>query len=133
MQELLIMAKTVWGEARGESTEGQIAVAWVIKNRAMNPKWWGRTIEEVCLKKYQFSCWLESDPNRAKMDKLTEEDLKEQIEVCQSVLDDEVSDPTQGANHYHVKGLLPSWVRNEEDDSIKQPIVIIGNHSFYRF
>jgi len=82
MSELITMAKTVWGEARGESVKGQIAVAWVIKNRADNPRWWGKTIEEVCLKKYQFSCWLESDPNKAKMDKLTEEDLKDQIEIC---------------------------------------------------
>lgn len=132
MSEIITMAKTVWGEARGESVKGQIAVAWVIKNRADNPKWWGKTIEEVCLKKYQFSCWLESDPNRAKMDKLTEEDLKEQIEICQSVLDEKVADPTDGANHYHTTGILPSWVRND-DDTIKQPIATIGNHLFYRF
>lgn len=133
MSELITMAKTVWGEARGESVKGQIAVAWVIKNRADNPRWWGKTIEEVCLKKYQFSCWLESDPNKAKMDKLTEEDLKDQIEICQSVLDEKVSDPTDGANHYHTTGILPSWIRNDEDDTIKQPIATIGNHLFYRF
>jgi N-acetylmuramoyl-L-alanine amidase len=132
MSELITMAKTVWGEARGESVKGQIAVAWVIKNRADNPRWWGKTIEEVCLKKYQFSCWLESDPNKAKMDKLTEEDLKDQIEICQSVLDEKVSDPTDGANHYHTTGILPSWIRND-DDSFKQPIATIGNHLFYRF
>lgn len=132
MSEIITMAKTVWGEARGESVKGQIAVAWVIKNRADNPKWWGKTIEEVCLKKYQFSCWLESDPNRAKMDKLTEEDLQEQIEICQSVLDEKVTDPTDGANHYHTTGILPSWARND-DDTIKQPITTIGNHLFYRF
>jgi len=132
MSELITMAKTVWGEARGESVKGQIAVAWVIKNRADNPRWWGKTIEEVCLKKYQFSCWLESDPNKAKMDKLTEEDLKDQIEICQSVLNEQVADPTDGANHYHTTGILPSWIRND-DDSLKQPIATIGNHLFYRF
>ena len=28
-----VMAQTMWGEARGESSLGQEAVAWVIKNR----------------------------------------------------------------------------------------------------
>ena len=28
-----VMAQTIWGEARGESSLGQEAVAWVIKNR----------------------------------------------------------------------------------------------------
>jgi len=61
--ELDILAKTLWGEARGEGREGLIAVAWVIKNRADNPGWWGKSIELVCLKPYQFSCWNADDPN----------------------------------------------------------------------
>ena len=28
-----VMAQTIWGEARGEGSQGQKAVAWVIKNR----------------------------------------------------------------------------------------------------
>ena len=39
-----ILARTLWGEARGEGTAGQIAVAWTIRNRVFDGKtnsWWG--------------------------------------------------------------------------------------------
>jgi hypothetical protein len=39
-----ILARTLWGEARGEGLAGEIAVAWTIRNRVFdgNPKsWWG--------------------------------------------------------------------------------------------
>jgi hypothetical protein len=39
-----ILACTLWGEARGESLAGQIAVAWTIRNRVNDGKdrsWWG--------------------------------------------------------------------------------------------
>ena len=46
------LAKTIYGEARGECEQGRIAIACVIMNRVeksnkqKNP-WWGRTAEEV--------------------------------------------------------------------------------------
>ena len=62
--DLMIMAKTIWGEARGESHNGQVAVAWVIRNRAERGGWWGNTIREVCLKDQQFcSPLLETQPS----------------------------------------------------------------------
>ena len=72
--DLTIMAKTIWGEARGESQQGQEAVAWVIRNRAQRGGWWGNSIREVCLKDQQFSCWNNNDQNRAKMDALSSDD-----------------------------------------------------------
>ena len=72
--DLMIMAKTIWGEARGESYSGQVAVAWVIRNRAERGGWWGNTIREVCLKDQQFSCWNHNDCNRAQIDSLSPND-----------------------------------------------------------
>jgi len=63
-QNVEYMARTLWGEARGESEEGQVAVGHVIKNRVEKKTWYGKTIKDVCLKKWQFSCWNENDPNR---------------------------------------------------------------------
>ena len=40
MNDLDIMALTVWAEARGEPVDGQRAVAWVLRNRAAKPGWW---------------------------------------------------------------------------------------------
>jgi len=33
-----VLARTPWGEARGESTAGQVAVAWTIRNRVFDGK-----------------------------------------------------------------------------------------------
>lgn len=59
MTDREIFAKTVYGEARGEPEEGQIWVAWVIKNRARANKsyWGGSKIGDVCRKRLQFSSW----------------------------------------------------------------------------
>jgi len=57
-----LMALTIYGEARGESREGKIAVGSVILERVDHRQWDGTTIHEVCLMPYQFSCFLPSDP-----------------------------------------------------------------------
>src|SRR5688572_17412765 len=74
------MARTLYGEARGEPEAGQIAVAWVIRNRVTTdlrgdkkPDWWGEGVQGVCVNPSQFSCWRTDDPNRAKMLALREE------------------------------------------------------------
>lgn len=73
--DLEILALTLWGEARGEGTEGMEAVASVIVNRAKSGiKWWGQNVRQICLKPYQFSCWLKSDPNRQKLMGVTTQD-----------------------------------------------------------
>ncbi|MDY6408142.1 MAG: cell wall hydrolase [Pseudomonadota bacterium] len=65
--ETEILAKTLYGEARGEGISGLEAVANVILNRVKHPCWWGKSIQEVCLKPMQFSCWNTDDPNRKKL------------------------------------------------------------------
>ena len=72
--DLMIMAKTIWGEARGEGRNGQVAVAWVIRNRAERGGWFGNTIREVCLKDQQFSCWNNNDCNKRQIDGLSSND-----------------------------------------------------------
>lgn len=62
-----VMALTIYGEARGESTDGKIAVGSVILERVKHRKWDGETVKEVCFKKWQFSCYLENDPNYGKL------------------------------------------------------------------
>lgn len=126
--DLDTMARTLWGEARGESLEGKIGVAWVIKNRADNPKWWGHGISEVCKAPWQFSCWLEKDPNRQKLLAVTPKDemFRECLMVTAGVLSGNIPDPTSGANHYHAKSILPNWA------SGKEPTARLHNHLFYR-
>ena len=56
--DLFTLARTVYGEARGESDQGRAAVAHVVLNRFRSDKWFSAgTIEAVCRKPSQFSCW----------------------------------------------------------------------------
>lgn len=126
--DLDTMARTVWGEARGEGDAGIAAVAWVIKNRAAKPGWWGRTIKEVCLKKWQFSCWNADDPNSSKCAVLDEsnDSFRHIRDICRAVIEGTIPDLTGGATHYHAKSVHPSWA------ATALPCAVIGGHLFYK-
>ena len=53
-RETKIVAITILAEARGEGEAGMYAVGACIAQRAFERK---QTPTEVCLKKWQFSCW----------------------------------------------------------------------------
>ena len=93
-EDIDIMAKTMWGESRNQDTSGQIAVAYVIKNRAEARRWYGNTPKEVCLKDWQFSCWNEGDPNRNKMENLpiVDEVYLKMFALAHLVLEEKIKD-----------------------------------------
>ena len=130
MTALDIMARTVWGEARGEGEPGMVAVAWVIKNRSAKPGWWGDDVESVCRKPYQFSCWLAADPNSSKCAAVTPGDpyFAEALRISAAVLGGSIPDPTDGATSYCVTTLAPriAWTAG------KTPSAVIGHQTFYR-
>ncbi|WP_298374408.1 cell wall hydrolase [Azospirillum sp.] len=123
-----IIARTLWGEARGEGIAGMAAVAGVIANRVRSPRWWGKTVSTVCLKPYQFSCWLKGDPNRDKLLTVTEADRSYwlALEIADELEDGRLRDVTAGADHYHSTRVQPEWSRG------KTPVATIGVHRFYR-
>lgn len=123
------LARTIYGESRGEPYEGQVAVAWVVKNRAARPSWWGKTIEEVCFKPKQFSCWNHGDPNLDVIHAATPNvpNYLRAMGVAALVIMGDLPDPTQGATHYHSDGIrTPLWA-----ESLKHTVTI-GHHKFYR-
>ena len=126
--DLDVMARTIWGEARGEPLEGKVAVAWVIKNRADHPGWWGHGVANVCRQPWQFSCWNADDPNRAKLIGVTARDemFRESLMAAAGVLSGNLPDPTGGANHYHARGIAPNWAAGEV------PTVRLRHHLFYK-
>lgn len=60
-EEITMLAKTVWGEARGLSEYEQSLVVWCILNRFDNGKF-GSSIKEIITKPYQFQGYKESFP-----------------------------------------------------------------------
>lgn len=126
-QDLETAARTVYGEARGEPADGQLAVACVIVNRARKGGWWGDTLYKVCRRKWQFSVWNEGDPNRAKIEKASLAVLRPYFDHVLTALEvaGTDADPSMGACHYHTPSVAPRWARGH------RPAVTIGNHMFY--
>lgn len=124
------LARTIWGEARGEGYVGMAAVAAVILTRAAHPRWWGKDVQSVCTAPYQFSCWLQSDPNRGKLETVTASDP--QFAQAQEIAGRAIAgtlggNPTNGADSYYAAGTsIPSWAKK------RSPVAIIGRHRFYK-
>ena len=108
------MARTIYGEARGESIATRQAVAAVIVNRAENARWWGGSIVEVCQKPYQFSCWNSGDPNRPKIEAVTTDDpiFAECLQIAHDAVNHAYPDPSRNSDSYYDLSIpAPSWAR----------------------
>ena len=134
-REVELIAKTIWGEGRGESYQGKVAIGNVIVNRYKISKatrksdWWGNTIEQIILHPYQFSCHNHNDPNKAKIAKLTTADYhyRESLKIARGILSGTIKDNTRGATHYFAYRVVrPRWARSMRKTRR------IGNHDFYR-
>ncbi|MGF1609740.1 MAG: cell wall hydrolase [Kiloniellales bacterium] len=126
-QEVDIVARTIWGEARGEGNRGMQAVANVIANRAARPGWWGSDFISVCMKPYQFSAWNSNDPNSGKAARVTEADAQFRValDLAGKAVAGVLPDITGGATHYHTHAVSPGWA------SSLRKTADIGNHVFY--
>ncbi len=128
-EDIDLLARTIWGEARGEPLEGKVAVAHVILNRARIGGWWGDTIERVVLRRWQFSVWNRGDPNRPKMlvVDLSDSAFRDSMYAALGAVQERIPDNTEGATHYHATSITPPrWAPKLE------ATVTIGRHKFYR-
>lgn len=135
-----IVALTLWGEARAEPIQGIVAVGNVIANRTRHPtRRFGATWQDVCLRRWQFSCWIPEGgaANYERMEELVEETaqhhpLKDKVMrqcwwIARGIVDDLLMDVTKGANHYYATWIAePKWARGQT------PTVILGAHRFYK-
>lgn len=130
-----VLARTLWGEARGEPDThvAMSAVAHVVLNRLRKQTWWGRNITEVCRKRYQFSCWNPGDPNLTNLLALKRGEPLFEIAIdvaeCAAAAPCRLSDdPTNGATHYYADTLrtVPSWAQG------RSYCARIGHHLFFR-
>lgn len=142
------VALTLYGECDGEGPEGQVAVVWVLRNRAARGLG-GTTLKAVCLAPKQFTCWYPQSThehaNTRRMLALAERlvapaagpvipiALAQIWAIVGKVLGNEIPDPTKHADHYltrHAYSLLllnpDHWVHRCE------VTVTIGQHVFLR-
>ena len=130
-QNTTILAKTIYGEARGEyknsGVNSLIAIGNVVMNRSLKS---GKAIAEECLKNKQFSCWNKNDPNYKLLQNIGIGDKIYQIclDVASGIVNLEQEDITNGADHYYSRIMKapPYWALE------KNPTIVIGNHIFFR-
>jgi Cell Wall Hydrolase/Trypsin-like peptidase domain len=123
-----VIAATLWGEARNQDDQGMRAVACVIANRARTRYRRCQSAREVCLDRWQFSCWNEADPNRPKMLTVARKPdpaFQRGLALADELLAKGLTDITRGARHYHTSRIRPSWALG------KTPCATVGDHFFY--
>lgn len=117
-EELMLLARIIHAEARGESFEGQVAIGAVILNRLASPHF-PKTIQDVIFQKnkkvYQFSPVGDGSINM----KPDEEAVQAAVQALSG------RDPTGGALFFYNPDLSSDqWIRT-------LPVITrIGNHVF---
>jgi hypothetical protein len=158
-EDVEVLARTVWAEARGESLAGQIAVAFTAVHRARIARGWREqrgtphphfgdgTVASACLAPEQYSCWNGvTDFRRADLaDRLEQPEFQTALYVALAVLQRLVSDVLPDSTHYFspsrqaAEGARePVWVTGRTGGRADQPaikparfIASVGNHLFY--
>ena len=132
-----LLARMIFGEARGESYTEKVAVGFTAVNRANDGKRWnGETVRESILAPYQYSCFNSNDENR---DKLMDPQIYDAsafyncLDVARDILSGNVEDPTNGATHYFNPELAsPSWASKIERIGKIETEQGLSRHEFYR-
>ena len=115
LSNLEALTRVVYGEARGESDKGKIAVAWTVKNRASKS---GKSIAYEATKPSQFCCYS---------GEMKETKAKEKCEkIAKETINGENTDPTGGATFFYSGDNVPSWAKD------KKSCAEIGGHKFFK-
>lgn len=137
LSALDLLALTIYGEARGETHDGRIAVANVVRNRLKTHRW-GASYERVCLAPMQFSCWSPHGgvSNFRHLQELaltivtgpapTDPVLAACYQIAADIQSGVTPDTVHGATFYFVTdSKIPTWAIGEV------PVCVIGKHSFF--
>ena len=132
-----LAALTIFGEARGESRDGRIAVGAVIMERVEHREWDGDTVHEVCLMPYQFSCYLPNDPNFKELTRIADTwdeffpksvTLRQCYDIACGLLAGSIERNVKGALQYvnpKAVKVMPEWTKT------MKLVAAIGHHVFY--
>jgi spore germination cell wall hydrolase CwlJ-like protein len=118
------LTQALYFEARGEGLEGQIAVAEVILNRVDSPLY-PRTVCSVVKQRGGGGCQFSYVcDGRTRMREADAADRAGRI--ARAMLDGAPRLLTDGATHFHTRGVRPSWSKRFARTAS------IGSHLFYR-
>ena len=106
MSDVDILARTIYGEARGEGLIGQQAVANVVLNRMsladQHPHFGDGTATAACQDPWQFSCWNKNDPNSKILYNVKSDDkiFTQCLQIASDALNGLLADCTNGATYF---------------------------------
>lgn len=128
-EEVLYLARTLWGEARSETSRSMADVAYVILERRMM-KSYPNSVKGVVLQRLQFSCWNKGNPNRsgmlARTHDSTDPHFQRALRVAKQVMLGQIANEAPGAAWYHSYKIRVAWA-----DTLV-PVLIRGGHIFYK-
>ena len=112
-EDLLTLARTIYGEARGEPPAGRAAVAHVVMNWLRVRFRGDDTVTKVCRSRLQFSCWNLNDPNCRIIEGIrpgANQVFDQCCDTADQVMKGQLADNTGGAKHYYsVEIARPNW------------------------
>jgi spore germination cell wall hydrolase CwlJ-like protein len=118
--DMKCLAGAVYFEAKGESLEGQLAVARVIINRAKS----GRFASSLCGVVYQPSQFSFVRGRGMPPIRTESRDWREAVAIAQIAAQDEWDSLAEGALYFHARRVTPGWGKTK--------LASIDNHIFYR-
>lgn len=114
------LAGAVYFESKGESLEGQLAVARVIINRVKS----GRFADSVCGVVFQPSQFSFVRGNNMPAVREHSRSWREAVAIAQIAMNDSWDSLAEGALYFHARRVSPGWG--------KPKLASIDNHIFYR-
>ena len=118
--DMKCLAGAVYFESKGESLEGQLAVARVIINRAKS----GRFADSLCGVIYQPGQFSFVHGNGMPSIRMGSESWREAVAIAQIAMEDGWNSKAEGALYFHARRVSPGWG--------KRQLAAIDNHIFYR-
>lgn len=120
--DMRCLASAIYYEARGESLEGQLAVAQVILNRAANDRW----PDDICGVVYQSGQFSFTFDGRPDIPAVKGPTWKRAEAIAIIAVGQGWQDVTDKATFFHATYVKPGWRR------VKEQTRRIGGHVFYR-
>lgn len=121
-RQVTCLAQNIYHEARGESFEGQTAIAYVTLNRVQAENW-GDTICDVVYEPHQFSWTSRKDLQKIQDPAAFENAMMAAVNAIAGVS----KDPTNGATYYfNHSRVRPVWAKD------MRTTAVIGGHTFKR-
>jgi len=116
-----LLARLIYGEARGEFPKMKRAIGDVVINRKNKRN---QTLREIILEPNQFTCFNNGDINRNKLKKPLKYESrytwKECLRISRETLSTMNIDDSNGATHYYDTSIKePKWARG------KKPVLVL--------